>query len=48
MISTQIITRVYKDSLTLTYPPKHQNLTDITVLKPTGNRFFDTIIDVDY
>ena len=44
---TLIITWVYKDSLTLTYPPNINILIDITIQIPTS-KFFDTIIDDDY
>ena len=47
MVLTWIITQMYKDSLTLTYPFKYEHLTSITLLIPMG-RFFDTIIDVRY
>ena len=43
MVLIHLITRVYKDSLTLT----NQYLIGITILVSTG-RFFDTTIDVDY
>ena len=43
---TQKLTRTHKDSLTFTYPPKYQYLSDITII-PTY-KFFGTIIDVDY
>jgi hypothetical protein len=45
MVLTQIITWVYKDSLTL--PTNYQYLTGVIILIPTG-RVFDTIIVVDY
>jgi hypothetical protein len=47
MVLTQIMTRMYKDSLTLTYPFKYEDLTGITILRHTG-RFFVTIVDVSY
>ena len=46
MVLTHIITWVYKDSLTLTYPLNHQYLAGTNIFKPIS-RFFDTIIDVD-
>lgn len=46
MVLTGIITRVYKDSLGLTYPPKCQYLTNtLKKIIPTS-KFFDTIVDV--
>lgn len=40
--------QVYKDSLTMTYPPHlSQYLIGVTILIPMG-RFFNTIIDVGY
>ena len=42
-----IITQVKKDSLTLDIPTKYQYLTSITISIPM-DKFFDTIIDVDY
>ena len=45
MALTQIITRVYKDSLILTYPPIYPELIGISILMPKG-RFFHTIIGV--
>ena len=47
MILTQIITQVYKDSLTLTYTSNIKYLAGITILITT-DRFFNTIIDDDY
>ena len=48
MILTQIITQVFKDSLTFIFVTKYLYLTRITILMSTSTRFFDAIIDVDY
>jgi hypothetical protein len=47
MILTQIITQVYKDSLTLTYTSSIKYLAGITILITT-DRSFNTLIDDDY
>ena len=43
---TPLITQIYKNSLTLRYPPNTNRLIGIPILTPMG-RFFDTMIDVD-
>lgn len=46
IVSTQIISPVYKNSLTFIFVTKYQHLTGITILISMATRSFDTIIDV--
>ena len=46
MVLAQMITWVYKDSLTVRYPPNINILTGITILIPMGS-LVDTIVGVD-
>ena len=47
MLSTQMTTRAYKDSLTYDIPNKYQDFIGIVIMISIG-RFFDTSMDVDY